>query len=100
MTDMTAVQMLGLVGAIEWNLGREQIPKTQVPPKTYFGKLSEKELLAHAHFLCDEVRKHAEDPEHWGKANRLFASLQMCLSFAGWYTLEEMQNMNRPRAFD
>lgn len=97
---MTPAEIIALTNQLEWLLTRQHIPKVQVPPGSYFGKMKKEQLLAHANFLCDEVRKYADDSEHWGKANRLFASLQMCLSFAGWYTLQELQMMNRPKPYD
>jgi hypothetical protein len=41
------------------------------------------------------VKEYAKDPGKEGKTNRHFASIQMCLSFAGWYTLEELKSHNR-----
>lgn len=94
--DMTPERILATIGVYEYLLKKADVPKTQAPPGTYFGKLSEKDQLAHAHFLCDLVKEVVNDPELWGKTNRLFAALQMCLSNAGWYTLEELKDHNRP----
>ncbi len=94
---MTPKKMLGLVAIYELRLKNEGIPKVQVDSAVYFGNCTPKELLAHAHYLCDEVRNIAEASdlsEMWDKANRLFAALQMCTSFAGWYTLGELRRQN------
>lgn len=95
--DMTPESILMIVGIYEFLFKKEGIPKIQAPLDTYFGNLPADKQLAHANFLCDLVREVVNDPELWGKTNRLFAALQMCLSNAGWYTLEELQNMNRPK---
>lgn len=94
--DMTPEFMRDLVRMYKYRLERAQIPKIQALPDTYFGELSQEQHLAHAHYLCDRVMECLDDPGLWGKTNRLLAALQMCFSFAGWYTLKELQNQNRP----
>ena len=77
------------------------LPKRRMDPARTFRSLSEQELLAHAHHLCDTVREHLHElvktksPATWGKVNRHYASLQMCMSFAGRDTLEYMMKMNK-----
>ena len=72
-----------------------QVPKEGMGPTRTFASLSREEILAHAHHLCDGARDYAFDPSKFSKANRYRASIQMCLGFAGLYTLEELKNHNR-----
>jgi hypothetical protein len=64
-------------------------------PKRTFASLTVVEILAHAHFLCDGVKQLALDPERQRRAGSHLTVVQMCLSFAGWYTLEELMNHNK-----
>ncbi len=61
-----------------------------------FQSLTRTELLAHAYYLCENVKKLAVNPEEQGKARRHLSAAQMCLSFAGWYTLRQMMEHNMP----
>lgn len=65
-------------------------------PKRTFASLSNYELLSHAHFLIDGAKEYARNPEKQRKAGSHLTAIQMCLSFAGWYTLEDLMNHNRP----
>ena len=65
-------------------------------PKLTFGELTEGELLRHAHFLCDGAKIFAINPDRRRKAGSHLTVIQMCLSFAGWYTLEDLMRHNRP----
>jgi hypothetical protein len=87
--------MIGIIEQYERVLTHSKIPKERMSPKRTFQGLSPQELLAHAHALCEGAKTYARDPEKWGKANRHFAAIQMCLSFAGWYTLADLKDHNR-----
>lgn len=80
----------------EERLGREGVPKIRIDPKRTFKSLNKEELLAHAHYLTDGVKEYAKDSERQRKAGSHLTAIQMCLSFAGWYTLEDLMNHNRP----
>jgi len=80
----------------EERLQKAGVPKFPMDPKRTFESLTKDEMLAHAHFLCDGVKLFAIDPERQRKAGSHLTSVQLCLSFAGWYTLEELMNHNRP----
>lgn len=71
------------------------VPMKQMDPKRTFASLSVDEMLAHAHYLCAGVKIFALDPERQRKAGSHLTSVQLCLSFAGWYTLEDLMNHNR-----
>lgn len=75
-------------------LREAQIPKQRMNPDRTFGSLSREEVLAHAHYLCANIKS---DPSamHLTKAMRHLAAAQMCLSFANWYTLSELMEHNR-----
>ena len=93
---MTPEKIIAVIEGYEKHLSRRGVPKVQMDPKRTFSSASKDELLAHAHLLCDGVKEFARNPEKMGKANRHLASVQMILSFAGWYTLEDLMNHNRP----
>lgn len=92
---MSTEQMLRMLEIYEKRLAAIGIPKVAMDSDRTFGSLSRDEILAHAHYLIDGTRKHILDPDKEGKANRHFASIQMCLSFANWYTLEDLKGHNR-----
>lgn len=93
---MTPEKIISVIEMYERRLQREGMRKVRMDPKRTFASASNFVLLEHAHFLCDGVKQYALDPERQEKAGRHLASIQMCLSFAGWYTLEDLMNHNRP----
>ena len=93
---MTPEKIISIVGRYADQLKETGIPKQRMDPKRTFRDLTREELLAHAHFLSDEVQELVQQPELYGKANRHLASVQLCLSFAGWYTLQDLMDHNRP----
>ena len=92
---MDSEKIISVVGMYEEKLREGGIPKIRMDPTRTFASLSEKEMLAHAHFLIDGVKESAKEGK-LGKMNRHLSAIQMCLSFAGWYTLEDLMNHNRP----
>ncbi|MEK7629810.1 MAG: hypothetical protein AAB432_00295 [Patescibacteria group bacterium] len=94
---MTAEKVISVIEMYEKQLYEAGIPKIRMDPKKTFASLSKNEILAHAHYLCDGIKKYAKNPEKQGKSGRHLASIQLCLSFAGWYTLEDLMNHNRSR---
>ncbi len=79
----------------EKRLVEHGVPKIRMNPKRMFASLSQEEMLSHAHFLCSGVKTYAMEPEKQRKTGSHLAAVQMCLSFAGWYTLEELMDHNR-----
>ena len=94
---MTPQKIVSVVELYEKRLQDENIPKTRMSPKRTFASLEKNEILAHAHYLCDGIKEFARDPQKQRKAGSHLSSIQICLSFAGWYTLEELMDHNRPR---
>ena len=93
---MTSDKIISVVEVYEKRLREEGVLKIRMNPERAFGSLSKEEVLAHAHFLCDGVKKFAKEPGRERKTGSHLTAIQMCLSFAGWYTLEELMNHNRP----
>lgn len=93
---MTPEKITSVIEMYEERLHAKKIPKIRINPKRTFASLRTDEMLAHAHFLCDGVKEYAKDPEMQRKAGSHLTAVQMCLSFAGWYTLEDIMNHNRP----
>jgi len=69
-------------------------PKRMESSKT-FKELSEEELLSHAMYLCENIHGFIKDPEKRRKTGSHLTSIQLCLSFVGWYTLDDLMNHNR-----
>lgn len=92
---MTPQKIILVIEMYEERLRKAGIPKIRMDPKRTFESLTRAEMFAHAHFLCDGVKKYAMDTEKQRKAGSHLTAVQMCLSFAGWYTLEDLMNYNR-----
>ncbi|MBU1091574.1 hypothetical protein KKA27_01805 [Patescibacteria group bacterium] len=93
--EMTSGQIISVIEMYEDLFRKALIPKIRMDPKRTFASLSNKEMLAHAHFLTDGVKQFAKDPEKRRKTGSHLTAIQMCLSFANWYTLEELMEHNR-----
>jgi len=72
----------------------EGVPKVRMNPETLF--TSREEMLAHAHYLLDGVEEYARDSKRKGKTGRHLGSIQTLLWVAGWYTLAEIMEHNKP----
>ncbi len=92
---MTPEKIISTIEMYEHRLVGENIPKIRIDPKRTFASLSRAETLAHAHYLCDGVKEYAKDPQKQRKTGSHLTAIQMCLSFIGWYTLEELMDHNR-----
>ncbi len=93
---MTPEKIITIIEMYERRLCAANIPKVRMDPKRTFASLTKKERLQHAHFLCDGVRQYAKDPQRQRKTGSHLSAIQICLSFAGWYTLEDLMNHNKP----
>lgn len=93
---MTSEKIISIIEMYEKRLRAEGVPKVRMDPKRTFGSLSKEEALAHAHYLCDGVKKYAADPAKQRKVGSHLTSVQFCLGIAHWYTLEDFMNHNRP----
>ncbi len=89
-------KIISVIERYETRLQHSHVPKVRMDIRRTFGSLSPEELLAHAHYLCDGVKQYALDPGRQRKAGSHLTAVQMCLSFAGWYTLEELMLHNKP----
>lgn len=93
---MTPQKIISVIEMYEERLRKAGIPKVRMDPKRTFESLTQAERLSHAHFLCDSVKTYATDPQKQRKTGSHLTAIQLCLSYAGWYTLEELMNHNRP----
>ena len=93
---MTPAKIISVIEMYEARLRKADIPKRPVCDQCTFKCLSEAEVLAHAHWLCDGVKQFAKDPTKRRKTGSHLTAVQMCLSFAGWYTLGELKTHNKP----
>ncbi len=93
---MTPEKIISIIEMYEERLRAEGVSKTRMDPKRTFASTNVAERLAHAHFLCDGVKEYAKDPQKQRKTGSHLTAVQMCLSLAGWYTLEDLMNHNRP----
>ena len=74
------------------------VPRRILTHKT-FGEYSEDPdaLLSHALYLVEGALVTAQDKDKYGKLNRHLTAIQMCLSFAGLYSLDELMAHNKPQ---
>ena len=93
---MTPYKIISLIERYERELTALGIPKERIDPSRSFASLTREQALAHAHYLCDGVKEYALDQQRTGKTGRHLASVQMCLSFAGLYTLDQLMSHNKP----
>ncbi len=93
---MDGKKIISVIEMYQRKLSGCGVIQERMDPGRTFQSLSQDELLSHAFFLCSFAKEYAADPEKFGKANRHLTAIQMCLSFAGWYTLEDLMNHNRP----
>lgn len=93
--DTDTRKIISVVEMYEEKLYKAGVPKIRMDTKRTFASLNKEEMLAHAYFLIDGVKESAKE-DKLGKMNRHLSSIQMCLSFAGWYTLEDLMNHNKP----
>lgn len=91
---MTPEKIQAVVRIYRAQFEKEGVPKTRMDPRSFFA--SKEEMLAHAHYLLDGIEEYAKDPDKQGKCRRHLGSCQTLLWTAGWYTLEELMNHNRP----
>ena len=93
---MDGQHIISVIEMYEAQLVVAGVPKIRMDENGYFRDLNSEDSLAHAHFLCEGVKKLALDPNKQRKAGSHLTAVQMCLSFAGWYTLGELMEHNRP----
>ena len=93
---MKLEKIVSVIEMYEKLLRESNIQKKQMNIKKTFAELSKDELLSHAYFLCSGVKEYSQDPEKQRKTGSHLTAVQMCLSLAGWYTLEDLMNHNRP----
>lgn len=93
---MTPEKIVSVLELYERRLIAEHVQKRRMPPALTVSDLGPSEVLAHVHYLIDGAKEYARDPEKIGKANRHLGAIQMLLSLADWYTLEELMAHNRP----
>ena len=94
---MTPEKIVSVIEMYKQRLEAEQIPARRIDVNRSFKNCTTREVLSHAHHLCEGACVYAMDPEKFGKANRHLTAIQMCLGFAGWYTLAELMDHNRDR---
>ena len=93
---MTPEKIISVIEIYEKQLVSVGVPKARINPELTFRDVSREQLLQHAHYLCDGVKELAKDPKKKRKVGSHLTAVQMCLSFAGWYTIEELMEHNRP----
>lgn len=92
---MTPERIISLITRYETELAALGVPKRRIDTSRTFQSLSCDETLAHAHYLCDGVKAYALDPEKQRKTGSHLTAIQMCLSFAGLYTLADLMEHNK-----
>jgi len=93
---MTPDKILAVAQTYSTILQAQGISPARIDPSCSFSTQTNSSLLQHALYLCVGIAEFAGDPDKIGKANRHLAAAQMCLSFAGLYTLDELCRHNEP----
>ena len=93
---MMPTKILSIVDVYTLRLLESGVTAKRIDVRKSFAQLNTPETLAHALYLCENIRSFVHDTKKVGKSGRHLASIQMCLSFAGWYSLEEVMEHNRP----
>ena len=93
---MTPEKIHSVVASYRKRLEEMDVPKTRIDVKKTFKQVSDWEALAHAHFLLDGIDEFADNPEKKRRAGSHLTVVQMIFSYAGFDTLENMMNLNRP----
>ncbi len=76
-------------------LSKYGISARKINSKYTFGSQPKENILAHAMYLCKNIQDFIFDSKQWDKVNRHYAAIQMCLSFAHWYTLDQLREHNK-----
>lgn len=92
---MTPEKIISIIEEYEKMLA--DVPKYRMHPSLAFNEImhSEELLMMHAHYLCEGAKACVYSD--FGKANRHLTAIQMCLSFAGMFSLDELMNHNRTK---
>lgn len=77
-------------------LKEADVKPKRIDPTCSFAALPKEAVLAHVAYLCAHIPEYVANPGTLGKANRHLAAAQMCLSFVGLYTLDELREHNAP----
>jgi hypothetical protein len=93
---MTPDKILAVAQMYSTILQAQGISPTRIDTSCSFATQTNSSLLQHALHLCVGITELAGDSGKIGKANRHLAAAQMCLSFAGLYTLDELRSHNEP----
>ena len=92
---MTPEKILSVVQFYRERFEKEGIVTERMGTDEFF--YSHNQMLSHAYCLLDGVEKFISEGEGMlEKANKHLGSLQTLLWTAGWYTLGELMEHNRP----
>ena len=92
---MTPQKIIATIEQYEQELAALGVPRKRMDPNRTFASLSREEMLMHAHYLCSGVKEYALDLQKQRKAGSHLTSVQLCMSFAGLYTLQELMDHTR-----
>ncbi len=95
---MRSEKILSVVAMYRNQLNEVGVSPLRINPNRSFADCTKQEILQHACYLCENIKNHVEENGDFkmGKLNRHLSSIQMLLSFAGWYNLDDLMNHNRP----
>ncbi len=93
---MKRKEILAIVKKYRAQLLELNVRPQRIDENRTFGSCSKDELLSHALFHSMSI-DNIDCKRQYDKFNRLFCTIQLCLSFANWYTLGGLRNTNRPK---
>ena len=95
---MTPESVLKVVDGLAKELERRKVPKKKMAGWRTFHSLGFPDREAHAHYLCDNIKEMLKTRtvtwEDGRKIGSHLTSIQMCLSFADWFSLDVMRHHN------
>lgn len=92
---MTPTKIRDIVTFYHSTLIQAGIQPQRINVDSSFGSQTQAALLAHALYLAENLIE-LDIEAKYGKANRHLTAIQMCLSFAGVFTLNELREHNQP----
>lgn len=93
--SMTPEKVVSVINRYKNELTHAGVVATCIDPRHTLASCTVTEILSHALFLIEQFDELCLDRQ-FAKASRQLSAIQICLSFAGLYSLNELKLHNRP----
>ena len=95
---MTPEDVERIVDGYREELERLGVPKKKMDGYRTFNSLGIPDRLAHAHYLCDNIRELLKTKRKtWSDGRKIgshLTSIQLCLSFSDKFSLDDLRHHN------